>query len=257
VLQRASFIRRVALLACILAWTPAARAQTDEIQVYDAEITAPGQFNLTWHDNFTPSGRSAAAFPGGIIPNHALNGVPEWAYGVTEWFEAGTYLPVYSLTGDGRLLFDGVKLRALFVVPNAHDRTVFYGLNFELSYNTPHWETRRFSGEIRPIIGIHVGRFDLIANPILDTDFNGLGKLDFAPAVRAAYKLSEQLAFAIEHYAEFGPIERFSRASAQSQTLFAVLDYGSSSNGVEFGIGRGLTRASDSCVLKLMLRHDL
>ena len=102
-----------------------------------------------------------------------------------------------------------------------------------------------------------LGRFDLIANPILDTDFNGLGKLDFAPAVRAAYKLSEQLAFAIEHYADFGPIERFSRASAQSQTLFAVLDYGSSSNGVEFGIGRGLTRASDSCVLKLMLRHDL
>ena len=28
------------------------------------------------------------------------------------------------------LLFDGVKLRALFVVPDAHDRTVFYGLNF-------------------------------------------------------------------------------------------------------------------------------
>jgi hypothetical protein len=233
------------------------QAQTDEIQVYDAEITAPGQFNLTWHNNFTPSGRSEAAFPGGIIPNHALNGVPEWAYGVTDWFEAGAYLPVYTLTGDGRLLFDGVKLRALFVVPNAAERTVFYGLNFELSYNTPHWEASRFSGEIRPIIGVHLGRFDLIANPILDTDFNGLGKLDFAPAVRAAYKVSEKLAFAIEHYADFGPIERFNRASAQSQTLFAVLDYGNSSNGMEFGIGRGLTRASDSCVLKLMLMHDL
>ena len=44
-----------------------------------------------------------------MIPYHALNGVPEWAYGVTDWFEAGTYLPVYTLTNDGRLLFDSVK----------------------------------------------------------------------------------------------------------------------------------------------------
>ena len=103
--------------------------------------------------------------------------MPEWAYGVTDWFEAGTYLPVYTRTSDGRLLFDSTKLRALFVVPDAHDRTLFYGLNFELSYNTPHWEPSRFSGEIRPIIGVHCGRFDLIANPILDTDFNGLGQV--------------------------------------------------------------------------------
>src|SRR5579863_9890629 len=126
----------VALLAGALVSAQSARAQTDEIQVYDAEITAPGQFNLTWHNNFTPSGRTQPAFPGGIVPNHALNGVPEWAYGVTDWFEAGTYLPVYTLTNDDRLLLDSVKLRALFVVPDAHDRTVFYGLNFELSYNT-------------------------------------------------------------------------------------------------------------------------
>lgn len=34
-------------LAGLLSWAPASRAQTDEIQVYDAEITAPGQFNLS------------------------------------------------------------------------------------------------------------------------------------------------------------------------------------------------------------------
>ena len=247
----------LALLAAALVSAQSARAQTDEIQVYDAEITAPGQFNLTWHNNFTPSGRTQPAFPGGIIPDHALNGVPEWAYGVTDWFEAGTYLPVYTVTNDGRLLFDSVKLRALFVVPDAHDRMVFYGLNFELSYNTPHWEPSRFSGEIRPIIGAHLGQLDLILNPILDTDFNGLGKLDFAPAARVAYNLSRKVAIAIEHYADFGPLEHFRAAGAQSQTLFGVLDYGSSSNGIEFGVGKGLTRASDSCVLKLMLMHDL
>ncbi len=73
----------------MLGWAPGAHAQTDEIQVYDAEITAPGRLNLTWHNNFTPSGRAQAAFPGGIVPEHAVNGVPEFAYGVTDWFEAG------------------------------------------------------------------------------------------------------------------------------------------------------------------------
>ena len=61
-----------ALLACVLAWAGAARAQTDEIQVYDAEITAPGRFSLTWHNNFTPSGRRQAAFPGGVIADHKI-----------------------------------------------------------------------------------------------------------------------------------------------------------------------------------------
>jgi hypothetical protein len=255
--ERPRGIRYLALLACLVSVTPAAWAQTDEIQVYDAEITAAGKFNLTWHNNYTPSGRTQPTFSGGVVPNHALNGVPEWAYGVTDWFEAGTYLPVYTLANDGRALFDSVKLRALFVVPDAHDRTLFYGLNFELSYNTPHWEPSRFSGEMRPIIGAHLGRFDLIANPILDTDFNGVGRLDFAPAARVAYNVSKKLAVAIENYSDFGPLQHFKAASAQSQTLFGVLNYGDASNGIEFGIGKGLTRATDSLVLKLMLMHDL
>jgi len=145
-------MRGALLLAALCSWSGAAWSQTDEIQVYDAEITAPGHFNLTWHNNFTPEGRTEPAYPGGIVPNHALNGVPEWAYGVTDWFEQGLYLPVYTRTGDGELLLDATKVRELFVVPHAHDRTFFYGVNFELSYNAPHWEPTRFSGEIRPIV---------------------------------------------------------------------------------------------------------
>jgi hypothetical protein len=231
--------------------------QTDEIQVYDAGITAPGQINLTWHDNYTPSGRTAPEFPGGIVPNHALNGVSEWAYGVTDWFEAGLYLPVYTRTADGALLFDGAKLRALMVAPDAYDRRFFYGVNFELSYNTAHWEPSRYSGEIRAIIGWHIGPCELIVNPILDTDFNGFAKLDFAPAVRAAYNVNRKLAFALEEYADLGPLDRLRSASDQQHTLFAVIDYGGSSNGIELGIGKGLTHANDSTVVKVMLMHEL
>src|SRR5258708_39155413 len=71
-------------------------AQTDEIQVYDGAIADKGKFNLMIHSNFTPSGRTSPNFPGGIIPNRSFNGAAEWPYGVTDWFEQGLYLPVYS-----------------------------------------------------------------------------------------------------------------------------------------------------------------
>jgi len=251
-------LRRALLLCALCAGPHAARGQTDEIQVYDAAITAPGEFNLTWHNNFTPSGRSEPAFPGGIVPEHALNGVPEWAYGVTRWFEAGLYLPIYTRTGDGALLFDAAKLRALFVLPDARDRSFFYGINFELSYNQPHWDTSRYTGEIRGIVGAHLGRLDLIVNPIFDTDFKGgAGNLEFVPAVRAAWNPGGKLAFAIEEYADFGTLDHFKPRDEQSHTLFAVIDYGSSSKGVELGCGRGITAATDHWVIKLMIMLDL
>jgi hypothetical protein len=246
----------LALVALVLC-APAARAQTDEIQVYDAEIAAPGRLSLTWHNNFALSGRTSPADPGGIVPHHALNGVPEWSRGFSDWLEAGLYLPVYTLDGDGRLHFDSVKLRALFVAPAARDRRLFYGVNVELGYNAPCWSRNRFAGEIRPIIGTHLGRFDLIVNPSVDSDFNGLGKLAFAPAARVAYHARAGLAVAIEHYADFGPIGHFSSGPDQLHTVFAVLDLGSSSHGLELGVGRGLTRSSDSWVIKLIVMHDL
>jgi hypothetical protein len=231
-------------------------AQTDEIQVYDADINSPGQFSLELHNNYTPIGRKLPNFEGGIVPNRALNGVPEWAYGVTDWFELGAYVPVYSWTNNGRLLIDGAKLRAEFVVPHAQDRSFFYGVNFELGFNARYWEPTRNSGEIRSIIGSRIGPVNLIVNPILDTSFQGLGSLDFAPAARVAYNFSESWAAAIEHYADYGPLNHFEPLSRQQQTLFAVVDYRSDPVSVEFGIGHGFTIASDALVLKMILSHD-
>jgi hypothetical protein len=239
-----------------LSCTSAAWAQTDEIQVYDARIVDTSHWNLTWHNNFTPSGRTEPDFAGGVIPDHALNGVPEWAYGVTDWFEAGAYLPLYTLTNSGDLRLDGVKLRTLFVSPYAAQRPFFYGINFEYSYNRPGWESHRLAGEIRPILGTHWGRVALIINPIVDTNYNGLRNLKFVPAERVAYNFRPGLDVGLEHYADFGRLSRLAPASQQSHTLFAVIDIGAGANGLEFGLGHGFTAASDKTVLKLILTHD-
>jgi hypothetical protein len=243
--------------AALLAITfGAARAQTDEIQVYTGEIVEPGHWGLTLHNNYTSDGLRVAAEPGGIVPHHALNGVPEFAYGVTDWFEAGAYIPVYTVTGDGKFVLDSVKLRALFVAPHNAEREVFYGVNFELSYNARRWDSHRISAEMRPIIGVRFGPVDVVFNPILDTSFDGLNRLDFAPAARVDYNISPTWTVAVEHYADFGPLRQFNARDQQDQTLFAVIDYNGKAN-VEFGVGHGLTAASNNLVVKLMIAFDL
>lgn len=229
-------------------------AQTDEIQVYNAEINEPGQFGIELHNNYTPIGRTTPEFRGAVVPQGTLNGVPEWSYGVTDWFEAGLYMPLYSYASrEDQFTFNGFKIRGLFVEPNAAEHQFFYGINFEFSYNAHYWEPTRYSSEIRPIIGQRFGPVDLIVNPILDNSWRGVGSLDFAPAVRLDYNVSKVWAVALEHYADFGEVRHFESLNNQQQTLFAVVDYTGQPMDVEAGIGHGFTAASDDLVLKLIL----
>jgi hypothetical protein len=142
--------RLLSITIGVLAISSAAFSQTDEIQVYDAQISEPGIFNLMVHNNFTPVGRKQPAFPDAIIANDSINGAAEWAYGVKPWFEQGLYLPVYSLysTNHGPTI-NGFKIRELFVRPHAHERKLFWGLNFEFSVNALYWEPKRISSELR------------------------------------------------------------------------------------------------------------
>lgn len=238
-------------------WAAPVRAQTDEIQVYNGELAPVGIFNLTWHNNYTPSGIKTPAFPGAIISDHSLNGVTEWALGVTPWFEAGLYLPLYSYDKNRGGTLNGWKLRTLFAVPDAEHRTFVYGVNFEFSFNSKHWDSSRFTSEIRPIIGWHLGQWDVIINPILDTAYDGVKNLDFAPSARLAYNFSDKWAVAAEHYADFGPIRKFLPGSEQSHQLYAVMDYSGEPFDIEAGVGFGLTNASDHLTLKLILSRDL
>jgi len=108
----------------------------DEIQVYNAEINEVGQFSIQQHLNYTITGIPTPAYPGALISNHALNGTPEFAYGVTPWLELGLYVP-WAVNGEGQFLSNNIKLRTLFAIPDAAKKDFFYGLNFE--YDFPSW----------------------------------------------------------------------------------------------------------------------
>ncbi len=238
-------------LGLFTALTPA--HATDEIQVYNAGIAAVGQFTIEQHLNYTPVGVKTPAFPGALVNNGALNGTPEFAYGVTDWWEVGFYLP-FAIK-DEIFYSDGFKLRTLFVSPHADQRDFFYGVNFEFSRETPPFAQTQYAMEIRPIIGIRNSDYEFIVNPIVDIGFGKYGEADFAPAARVAHKFGQDLYAGFEYYADFGKIGDFLPLEQQQHTLFAVTDFKLGVFDVDFGVGYGLTPASDRWVVKTIIGY--
>jgi len=246
----------IAIFLSVVVGAPtAAWAQGDEIQVYTADLAPVGVFNLTWHNNYTPDGIKTPEFPGAIVSNKSLNGVTEWAYGITDWFEGGLYLPLYTHDEGQGWKIDGFKLRTLFAVPHAAERTFVYGVNIEYSFNAKWWDTKRFTSEVRPIVGWHLNQFDLIFNPIVDTQYDGFKNLIFVPSSRLAYNPSPKWAVALEEYADYGKVSDFAPASDQAHQLFAVFDWAGALD-IEAGVGFGLTDSSDRFQLKLIVARD-
>jgi hypothetical protein len=247
--------RRLCLLASAALLTALAQPAkaTDEIQVYNAGIAAVGQFTIQQHLNYIPLGVKDPPFPGGLISNNSINGTPEFAYGVTDWWEVGLYLP-FAIK-DQQFLSNSFKLRSLFVSPNAVDRNFFYGVNFEFSHTMPRFSQTRFGLEIRPIIGVRNADWEFIVNPIVDIGFGQLGQADFTPAARLARKLDNDLYVGLEYYANFGEIGNFLKPADQEHTLFAVTDFKVGDFGVNLGVGYGLTPASDRWVIKTIVGY--
>jgi hypothetical protein len=226
----------------------------DEIQVYNADIAEVGQWTYQQHLNFAGVGQTVPEFPGGFTSNHSLQGTPEFAYGITKWWEAGFYLP-FAVTGSGEFLSDGAKLRSLFVIPDAAKRSLFYGVNFELGYEMPQFSPTPWALEIRPIIGVRNKEWEFIVNPIVDVSFGPPGEAVFAPAARLARNLGQDRFIGLEYYSDFGKIGNFLPLQQQSQQLYAVTDFKVNTVDVELGVGYGFTAGSDRLVFKAIVGY--
>jgi hypothetical protein len=253
-LARGAATLALALCSAALPLAPRPAHAVDEIQVYNAEIAEVGQFTVQHHFNYAFSGRKEPDFPGGLVPNHALNATPEFAWGITEWFELGLYVP-WAVNAQDQFLSNAVKLRTLFVTPDAAKRNFFLGLNFEYDYTTPPFSQTRWAMEIRPIIGWRNPQWEFIVNPIFDLGFGNPGDVDFVPAARLARTFSKDFALAVEYYSDLGRPGAFPSPDQQQHQLFAVVDFKVGDIDVDFGLGYGLTSGSDRFVAKTILSY--
>lgn len=233
------------LLAARAAWG----VLPDEIQVYTDDLEAPGKRGIELHVNTTPSGRATPAYPGEVVPHHGLRITPEISWGLARNWDGALYLP-FVRSGDGADFFAGPRLRLKWLPLKPAEGTCgpFAGINGELSFVQQRFEQARRTTEIRPILGYRSDAWLFSFNPIVTTDLAGQDKgvLMFAPAAKLSRSLSHGTALGAEYYSELGRLSHFAPRSEQSHILYAVLD----TERVNFGIGRGLTGASDRWTIK-------
>lgn len=238
-----------AMFAAALLVTRPARA-VDEIQVYTGEIAAQREWSLLQHLNYGFTRRKGTD-PAQVSAFRTVNGTPELAYGVTDWYEVGLYLPFAAR--DDRFFPGGFKVRNLFVSPNALQRTFFYGLNTEISWAPQRFSASRWNAEFRPIIGLNLGRWQIISNPIVGIGLGGKQPDAFLPANRIFYRLQEDLAVGIETYSDLGSFGHFGKFRSQAHQIFLATDFELLGLGINFGVGRGITPVSDRWMVKTII----
>lgn len=236
------------------AFSSTCSAAPEEIQVYIDDITEPGRFGADIHNNYVASGSTTPAYPGNQPPDGVYRLTPEFYYGVNKNMELGLYL-LSSFGPDGRASYDGEKLRIKYVAD--HDETMgsFWGANFEFGRIAHRFAEEPWNAELKGIYGFRTGSWLFAVNPNLDWGFSGSTSSPVALSLntKLSYKVGADYALGIETYNDMGTLNNLGHLSQQSEMLYGVVDAELKNFDLNFGVGRGLTPASDRWVLKLIV----
>jgi len=249
-MRRASFALGLALALSLLAGGAQA-AVFDEFQIFDGRITEPGSLDLNLHLN---AGRRGILDGQGAPRNGGLL-TAEIGYATAPWHEVAIYLPV-AREFSGDTFGGGFKLRNSFVTPGAADRPLAAGLDVELRHQSYRFSSTDWAVTLRPILDFRSGPWQLILNPAVEIPLGREGPV-FAPAMRGVRRVAETVWLGLEHYMDFGRIDRPAAPPGQAHQLFVTTDVRVGEKlGLHFGVGHGLTHASDRWAGKVILSVD-
>jgi hypothetical protein len=244
-----------AMLASLLLCA-AARAQDNyEIQVYASETVPPKTTMVELHSNFIFEGSKATEE--GVLPTeHELHETIEITQGFTPWFETGFYVFTTVPNGQGwRWVGDHIRPRVR--APERWHWPVGASLSFEFGYARPIYSTSVWSLEIRPIVDKQMGRLYWSINPALERAYTGPESRrgwEFSPDAKISWNFTKAVAFGLEYYAGFGPVAGFDPFPYQAQQFIPAFDLDVSPKWeINFGLGVGVTRATDHMLFKAII----
>ena len=246
----------VLLLGAGLCHGSDALAIVDEIQVYVDDLDARGESGLELHLNTTPRGRKTPDYAGDLPPYRGWRITPEFSWGLGHDLDWGWYLPgATDEHGNGYL--GGAKLRVKWLPVRAAegDSGWYFGINNELSRLTRKFSESPASDEVR-FIGGYRGRSWLIGmNPILGWALSPghRGSPEATLAWKAAHDVARGIAVGVEYYNGIGTLANRLPRDEQERTLYLVAEIERKSWSLNFGVGRGLTAATDDWTAKAIL----
>jgi hypothetical protein len=248
------------LIVTALALLPApARAQGNfEIQVYGSETVAAGTTMFELHSNSAIQGTTRVE--DGVLPTqHAAHETLEITHGWTSWFETGFYIftSVQTLAPDEGYWWVGSHIRPRVRAPEDWHLPVGLSLSLEVGYQQRRFSPDTWTLEIRPIIDKQIGPWYFAVNPAFEQSLKGPGTktgIEFTPAAKVSYDLTKVVSPGVEYYGTLGPVGNFPPTSQQQQQIYAVVDLNVDPRWeINFGVGVGLTHATDGLIIKMIL----
>ena len=243
--------RPCALALCLLAGP--ALAAPEEIEVYRDEVTPTHAWGLEVNQNYVVSASREDAGEGAFSPVGLYRLTPEIDYGLAPNWEAGALIE--ATVRDGAFDAHGIKAHVRYIAPRPESSPWYWGFNFETGFTDKHLQERPFTAELRGIAGYEGERWIVAINPTVETSINSRAAepASFELQATIGYRVTKALILGVESYNEFGPIEAFGPLGRQPQVLFATADYAWRGMDFNFGVGRGLTNASDGWTLKAVI----
>lgn len=242
----------VAALTSVLGGAPYALAiDFYEIQIYDTSTTPPGHLQLELHSNTVNTAT-------GVTAKRALNPYQihetiEATYGLLRWLEVGQYLATAKFE-NGDYEYAGARTKMHFGIPQTFDWPIKFGGNVELDYMRFAAEENPFTLELRPIVETSYGKFRVVGNFAFEDPFSGPGAhrgFQFAPSGEIEYDLCRWVTPALEYYGDMGALKVLPGVQSQQHFLVPTANLHIVENlELNFGIGFGLTRASNGTFLK-------
>jgi hypothetical protein len=245
-------------LLSLSAMTPTVRGQDNyEIQVYGSETVAPGRTMVELHSNYTIEGTRDTI--NGVVPDqHAFHETLEVTEGITPWFETGFYV-FSSIQPDRDWEWVGDHIRPRIRVPEEWHWPVGLSLSLEVGYQRRAYSEDTWTAEFRPIIDKQLGRWYLALNPTFGLSLHGENSnrgFDFGPSFKVSYDVTKVIAAGIEYYSDLGTFLSFNATRDQVHQIVPAIDLNVSPNWeINFGVGFGLTHATDDLLVKLILGH--
>jgi len=247
----------VLLFSWLLGGTPAQAQDNYEIQVYSYDLVEKGHTMVELHSNFTFQG-SKTITDGTYPTNHQLHETIEITHGFTDWFETGFYIFTSSQNGYG-IDWVGDHIRPRLAVPKRWNWPVGVSVSQEIGYQRSQFSADTWTYELRPIIDKQLGPWYFSFNPTFDKSLHGQSASQgfvFSPNAKVSYDFTKKIAGGIEYYGSLGPVTGFDPVAEQQQQIFPVIDLNVSPKWeINFGVGVGVTRATDHLIAKMILGY--
>ncbi len=253
---------RIILIAFII-WlaapvSPAAAQDLFEIQVYPYMTVPRGRTMVEMHTNHFASGTTDAP-PGEFAMHRQWHATLEATHGFTNYFECAGYLVTAAhVPGEGSRIA-GWRIRPRVRFPETPQFFFNVSLSVEFGFNQTEFDANTRSLEIRPILEHEQGRFYLSINPVVGKALKGPDSdagPDFEPGVKVAWNVTRVIAAGIEYYGATGELTNFEPGPEQRHMIFPTIDLEVSPDWeLNFGIGRGLTGASEHWVMKSIIGY--